>query len=103
MKQFFECDFTVKTEVRGLKKAACAVAFMCLLCCLTGCGADNAPGNAADIGMKEDTTESLLQQTEGAETIVQTEAQTKEPWSGCFWRKGTAQARSGYHAVYRPQ
>lgn len=64
-----------------MKKAACAAAFMCLLCCLTGCGADNASGNVADIGTKEETTENLLQQTEGAETIVQTEAQTKEPYT----------------------
>lgn len=65
----------------GLNKAACAAMFMCLLCCLTGCGADNASRNVADIGMKEETTESLLQQTEGAEAIVQTEAQTKEPYT----------------------
>lgn len=64
-----------------MNKAACAVAFMCLLCCLTGCDADNAFDNVADIGMKEETTESLLQQTEGAETIVQTETQTKEPYT----------------------
>lgn len=62
-----------------MKKAAYVAMFMCLLCCLTGCGADNASRNVADIGMKEETTESLLQQTEGAETIVQTEVQTKEP------------------------
>lgn len=64
-----------------MNKAACAAMFMCLLCCLTGCGADNASRNVADIGMKEETTESLLQQTEGAEAIVQTEAQTKEPYT----------------------
>lgn len=64
-----------------MKKAAYVAMFMCLLCCLTGCGADNASRNVADIGMKEETTESLLQQTEGAETIVQTEVQTKEPYT----------------------
>lgn len=64
-----------------MNKAACAAMFMCLLCCLTGCGADNASRNVADVGMKEETTESLLQQTEGTETIVQTEVQTKEPYT----------------------
>lgn len=64
-----------------MNKAACAAMFMCLLCCLTGCGADNASRNVADVGMKEETTESLLQQTEGTETIVQTELQTKEPYT----------------------
>ena len=58
-----------------MKKAACTAAFICLFFSLAGCGADNASGNVADIETGKDMEESLLQQTEGAENIVQTEEQ----------------------------
>lgn len=67
-----------------MKKAACTAAFVCLLVCFTGCTAikdtdvDRVSGNITDIESGEETTESLLQQTEGAESIVQTEAQVED-------------------------
>lgn len=81
-KAFFESDVRpIYTEVMKLKKAACTTTFVCLLVCLAGCSADKASGNIADIESGKEATESLLQQTEGAESIVQTEVQMKEPYT----------------------
>lgn len=65
-----------------LKKAAFTTMFIWLLFCFTGCSADNISGNA-EIGNGEETTESLLQQTEGAENIVQTELQAEDSRDSC--------------------
>ena len=54
-----------------MKKAACASVLICLLLCSTGSGEDDTSGNVADIENGKKATESLLQQTEGAESIVQ--------------------------------
>ncbi len=64
-----------------MKKTACAAVFICLLFCFTGCGTDNTSGNVTDIETEEETTESLLQQTEGVERIVQTGTQINEPYT----------------------
>ena len=64
-----------------MKKAACASVLICLLLCSTGCGEDDTSGNVADIENGKKATESLLQQTEGAESIVQTEVQMKKPYT----------------------
>lgn len=81
-KHFFKSDVRpIYTEVVELKKAACTAVFICLWFCLTGCGADKASGNIADVESGKETSESLLQQTEGAENIVQTEAQINEPYT----------------------
>lgn len=64
-----------------MKKVVCTATFVYLLVCLVGCSADKASGNIADIESGKEATESLLQQTEGAESIVQTEVQIKEPYT----------------------
>lgn len=64
-----------------MKKSICTVAFVCLLVCITGCGANKASGNIAEIESGKETTESLLQQTEGAERIVQVETRINEPYT----------------------
>ena len=72
-----------------MKKSVCAVAFVCILVCITGCSiikntdgeADKASGNNTDIESGRETTESLLQQTEGAERIVQAETRISEPYT----------------------
>ena len=68
-------------EVMKLKKAACTIAFVCPLVCITGCSADKAAGNVMDEETGQETTESLLQQTEGAEKTVQAEMQISEPYT----------------------
>ena len=64
-----------------MKKSICTVAFVCILVCITGCGANKASGNIAEIESGKETTESLLQQTEGAERIVQVETRINEPYT----------------------
>ncbi len=64
-----------------MKKSICTVAFVCILVCITGCGANKASDNIAEIESGKETTESLLQQTEGAERIVQVETRINEPYT----------------------
>ena len=72
-----------------MKKSVCTVAFVCILVCITGCSAikntdgeaNKAFGNIAEIEFGKETTESLLQQTEGAERIVQAETRISEPYT----------------------
>ena len=70
-----------KTEVMELKKTVCTATFICILLCFTGCSTDSASGNVTDMEIKKETAESHLLQTEGAENIVQTEAQVNEPYT----------------------
>ena len=64
-----------------MKKAVCIAVSVCILVCITGCGADKASGNIVDIESRKETTESLLQQDEGAENTVQAETQINEPYT----------------------
>ena len=78
---FYNMSSKSRTGVMELKKSVCTVAFVCILVCITGCSAikntdgeaNKASGNIAEIESGKETTESLLQQTEGAERIVQAE------------------------------
>lgn len=78
---FYNMSSKSKTEVMELKKAVCIAVSVCILVCITGCGADKASGNIVDIESRKETTESLLQQDEGAENTVQTETQINEPYT----------------------
>ena len=78
---FYNMSSKSRTEVMELKKSICTVAFVCLLVCITGCCANKASGNIAEIESGKETTESLLQQTEGAERIVQAETRINEPYT----------------------
>lgn len=64
-----------------MKKTVCTAAFICLLFCFSGCGAENASDNTMDTGTGKGTAESLLQQTEGAENVMQAETQINEPYT----------------------
>jgi hypothetical protein len=43
-----------------LKKSVCTDAFVCTFICTTGCSANKASGNIAEIESGKETTESLL-------------------------------------------
>ena len=78
---FYNMSSKSKTEVMELKKAVCIAVSVCILVCITGCGADKASGNIVDIESRKETTESLLQQDEGEENTVQAETQINEPYT----------------------
>ena len=86
---FYNMSSKSRTGVMELKKSVCTVAFVCILVCITGCSAikntdgeaNKASGNIAEIESGKETTESLLQQTEGAERIVQAETRISEPYT----------------------